>query len=578
MNRIIIIDGGGAQFRAIFAHRNNPAIPATFTYLNMVSGYLNKLEATLNDTVIIAQDYGNWRKDIDKNYKAQRQAAREEKEDKQWWLDKYEEFNQLYKKLDMALPFHFIKKYKCFAAHTRISLPNKKTKMIKDLKVGEKIYSFNEKTKKIEISKIKKIFKNKVNERYHIKFGQFNSELITTGNHPFYTKRGWICAKNLKLDDIIYTIDDYYLTHYNKNWFPIGYIHGYLKGDGWINNKQYLMQFTSKDKEGLTRIKNYIYQLFRCRIAVKKDKRGYYNLYLRGKRIFDSLNKNIMKINNLDYRKGFLAGFYDAEGCLTQRNDITISNCDKNNILFVEKILKQLKIYYKKYLFKAYKINTKPIYRIDINYYNEVIKFFQLIPNVLYRKRIKTIRNGLTIQTINKLTSRRELDVFNLEVTPNNTYFANSCLVHNCEADDIASVACRYYKDKEIILISSDKDWEMLLTFTNVKIYSPISKKFKDIKNPMKVLLDKIQGDISDNLLEKPSSEAVFKKRKKIVDLINPLPDFVEKPIKEELDKIMPKNLYLHKIPFNSIRLKFEKIYKLNKDIDEPDANVFCNE
>jgi len=246
MNRIILIDGGGAQFRAIFAHRNNPAIPATYTYLNMVSGYLNKLEVTLNDTIIVAQDYGNWRKDIDKNYKAQRQAAREEKEDKQWWLDKYEEFNQLYKKLDMALPFYFIKKYKC-------------------------------------------------------------------------------------------------------------------------------------------------------------------------------------------------------------------------------------------------------------------------------------------------------------------------------EADDIASVACRYYKDKEIILISSDKDWEMLLTFTNVKIYSPISKKFKDIKNPMKVLLDKIQGDISDNLLEKPSSEADFEKRKKIVDLINPLPDFVEKPIKEELDKIMPKNLYLHKIPFNSIRLKFAKIYGLEE-------------
>lgn len=137
--------------------------------------------------------------------------------------------------------------------------------------------------------------------------------------------------------------------------------------------------------------------------------------------------------------------------------------------------------------------------------------------------------------------------------------------IYKAEADDIASVCCRYYKNKEIILISSDKDWEMLLTFSNVSIFSPRSKKFKKVPNPTKVLLDKIQGDISDNLLDKPSSEAEWERRKKIVDLINPLPDFVEKPIIEELNKIIPRNIYLHKIPFNSIRAKFAKIYKLGE-------------
>jgi len=137
--------------------------------------------------------------------------------------------------------------------------------------------------------------------------------------------------------------------------------------------------------------------------------------------------------------------------------------------------------------------------------------------------------------------------------------------IYKAEADDIASVCCRYYRDKEIILISSDKDWEMLLTFTNVSIFSPRSKKFKKVPNPTKVLLDKISGDISDNLLTKPSSEAEFIKRKLIVDLINPLPEFIENPIKEELSKIMPKNIYLHKIPFQSIREKFKRIYNLNE-------------
>lgn len=246
MERIILLDVGAIQFRAIFAYRKNQNIPVTYTFLNMVSGYLKRLNATLDDTVIMCQDYGSWRKDIDKTYKAQRKDFRESKEEAKWWEARYEEFNSLYDRLDIALPFYWIKKWKC-------------------------------------------------------------------------------------------------------------------------------------------------------------------------------------------------------------------------------------------------------------------------------------------------------------------------------EADDVISVAIRYFKDKEIIIISHDRDLEQLAFFENVKIFSPISKKFKQIKNPMKVLLDKIQGDVSDNLLNKPSSEAEFERRKKIVDLINPLPDFVEQPIKEELNKLIPKNLYLHKVPFSSIRTKFKKIYRIGE-------------
>jgi 5'-3' exonuclease len=133
--------------------------------------------------------------------------------------------------------------------------------------------------------------------------------------------------------------------------------------------------------------------------------------------------------------------------------------------------------------------------------------------------------------------------------------------IYRIEADDIASVATRYYKDKDVILCSSDRDWEMLLTLPNVKIFSPISKKYKVVANPMKVLLEKIQGDISDNLLEKPSSEAEFEKRKKIVNLLE-LPPEIEQSIKERLENLLPRNLYLHKVPYNSVREELKKLYK----------------
>ena len=82
----------------------------------------------------------------------------------------------------------------------------------------------------------------------------------------------------------------------------------------------------------------------------------------------------------------------------------------------------------------------------------------------------------------------------------------------------------------------------------------------------MKVLMEKINGDISDNLLNKPSSEFEFERRKKIVNLLE-LPINIDLIIKESLDKITPKNLYLHKIPYHSVREEINKLYFVKKEI-----------
>jgi len=139
--------------------------------------------------------------------------------------------------------------------------------------------------------------------------------------------------------------------------------------------------------------------------------------------------------------------------------------------------------------------------------------------------------------------------------------------IYKMEADDIASVICRYYKDKEIILVSFDADWEMLLSFPNVKIFSSKMNKnkkvavYKDVPNPTGVLLQKIRGDVSDNLIKMPSSEAEWEIRRKIVDLINPLPDYVEQTIKDALCHLLPKNFYPNKVPFKSVVPDLEKLY-----------------
>jgi len=128
--------------------------------------------------------------------------------------------------------------------------------------------------------------------------------------------------------------------------------------------------------------------------------------------------------------------------------------------------------------------------------------------------------------------------------------------VDRMEADDVIAVGCRYYKDNEVIIVSSDSDFEQLACFENVKVFSPVSKKFKVIKNPYKILAKKIDMERTDNLLSPVLTEEDYNKRKMIVDLTT-LPDFVEDACKKALDKSEGYDTI-----FNYERLKFRSLHK----------------
>jgi hypothetical protein len=78
----------------------------------------------------------------------------------------------------------------------------------------------------------------------------------------------------------------------------------------------------------------------------------------------------------------------------------------------------------------------------------------------------------------------------------------------------------------------------------------------------LKILLKKIKGDISDNLLEAPKNEAEYEKRKMIVDLIH-LPLHIEQILRPVIESLPIKNLYLGKVPFRTCREELKKLYKL---------------
>ena len=136
------------------------------------------------------------------------------------------------------------------------------------------------------------------------------------------------------------------------------------------------------------------------------------------------------------------------------------------------------------------------------------------------------------------------------------------------EADDIIAVACRHYKERECIIISTDSDYEQLCCLPNVKCFSSKSKKFKEVKNPYKLLAKKIEQERTDNLLSPVLTEEDYNRRKMLVDLTT-LPDFVETACKNLLDKA-DNNAIMNVREFDFSRLRFPSLHERIKNLFYP--------
>jgi len=149
------------------------------------------------------------------------------------------------------------------------------------------------------------------------------------------------------------------------------------------------------------------------------------------------------------------------------------------------------------------------------------------------------------------------------------------------EADDIASVACRFFKDNECVVVSGDADLEQLAYYNNVKIFSTNIKikgtrgAYKIIDNPIAILNEKARkGDVSDNILvEDSDTENDYNLRCTIIDLLN-LPQNIEEQITQEFLKLnYNKSLNIEELPYpNSLGKKFTKIYDKDKIITYEDC------
>lgn len=138
--------------------------------------------------------------------------------------------------------------------------------------------------------------------------------------------------------------------------------------------------------------------------------------------------------------------------------------------------------------------------------------------------------------------------------------------IDKLEADDIIAVGTRYFKDYECVIISSDSDFDQLVAQPNVKLFSPVTKRYKVItKNPYQILASKIEKEKTDNLISPVLDKVDFDRRKMIVSLLE-LPSEVEQKVLEQLTMLdYDKEYDLEKMPYPSLRKRFLSIYNSDK-------------
>jgi len=329
----------------------------------------------------------------------------------------------------------------CFAKDTKILMADLTYRPIIKIKIGDYILGKNQ-NGQLVYSKVTKLFTRETDNLINIKSKE--TEVTCTPEHPFYYHGGhdhYTKAVNLKGKDLHY-------FGYNQeidDEFKRGWLAGVADGDGSFgynnNNKNsQVFRLKCKDEEMAT---TFILWANHFNFPVRKysgmEKFGYFTAIMTLTEKVKSLNKFLIKTNNKNFARGYLAGIYDAEGSGPYKiKQATIYNNDKKIIKCVADYLNLLNLNFKVYVdHRRGGLHKNDNFHVKIN---NVPEFFIKCPPRISRKRDNILKMSLKsvksrTKIIETTTIIKKMIVYNLETETNN-YIANGLLVHNCDHSD----------------------------------------------------------------------------------------------------------------------------------------------
>lgn len=334
----------------------------------------------------------------------------------------------------------------CFTKGHKVLMANFTYKNIEKVKIGDEVIGLAEgNIRTFTRTKVLKTLKNESNSLVDVTVG--GQTIRCTRDHKWLVR----CNPTSNLvwqDTNIITskyVKDLQYQHLNQSNFDRGWLQGVLDGDGWFTDNQ--IGLASTDKEIIERFDKILKKLkiIPRQHRTNKEKHVVRSVIYKEAEV-EKIHFYLQSANtsNSSYRRGYLAGIYDADGSVHQRVGCqpVIYNSSENILLRIESYLSSLRIHYTK------SINYKkgaPVTHIHNNKYKHTkdlwvisitdgFKFFTYCPGVLQRKQkvgytLKNIRNQSQFESVLPIQDNEE--VYNLSTETGN-YIINGFIVHNC--------------------------------------------------------------------------------------------------------------------------------------------------
>ena len=328
----------------------------------------------------------------------------------------------------------------CFVGETLIKT-NKGSKQIKDIKAGDIVASYNEKTHRIEWKKVLKTMIHQDREVICI------NNTYCTSNHPWFTQRGWVKAEEINKNDKILRCMWKGSKKQNKNnMFPKMLLQTFFntnekeKSNVRPNNKRKNVKNIKKNE---LETKNKRWKRNRRNIATNKTKTS----------VIRKTNLCLSRIcsSNKNAKRKRLS--------ILLQNRFSNTECQNSNRSRRSKS----------------SFNLSPRKRQKEK---RVLKFYGL--------------ESISLQKCRNIKQYRKCTVYNLEVEDNHNYFANGYLVHNCHHlvgsptkamqfyKVINSINCRYKFGMSATLTRTDGMIPSLFALVGDIVYEIPKEAVKD--------------------------------------------------------------------------------------------------
>ena len=386
----------------------------------------------------------------------------------------------------------------CLDEDSPIAMSDGSYKKIKDVKVGDKVISYNEVKRTLPINKVLNVWDRGYKESYKITL-ENGDNVIATDDHPFlgYFKTGkenklfgcnsyktsYLSIKDgLKVGDNLYTVNKSPVWGSFDN-LEIAKLLGYICTDGYINLKASKIQFRNIRKEYVDEFEKICLEQFQTK-STRKFKASYCDLKTKITRQ-DTWEVNITASKNLkDFLKSigcvdkytretsiidfvlnnfneeacaaFINRVLSGDGCIS-KNKIQISISGKFESEFLEKLsrlfrkvgVRRSKVYHSKTISgkrsalmiteslsaKSLLSFTGPIFGKEFQS-NEQLK---IADDNLQKWKTRRRVYGTTSRTkVISIQSVGKRHVYDIEVDKRHNFITNNVITHNCSAKNKA--------------------------------------------------------------------------------------------------------------------------------------------